>query len=532
MNRQHWRRPIAALVPAFVALLAFGALPAMNLAAQSGPNPNTSNCEPNLLSSVAPEQLNLGDTAHVQLTMNMSCPDYKLPIDLVFLVDVSNSMTRGTPAGTGVDATVVPGGSVNPTAKAPPPGSSPIAPPPVPPAEPLQAPVRTSEPPAPPSVPEPGSSSSLGRSNDPPGCEQPTTPGGSVDPGAGGGQPSLPTVGKPTDKIPVGTPGKPNPLGQDPDQGAPTKTPQIAPTKTPEGGGAAPAPGVTEVTEPAGTEDLVRQAKDFIREFVDQPQIQQDLGNGTLRLGLVAFNDRGRRLVSLSGEGKRVTGRLSLLRGGGKTRVDLGMRTAESVLLERNNARRVNNDADHTKVIILISDGGFCARDLRVKVDKRIEVVTLAAGRGPYAQRLRQMSSKPEYALKLNAKAIKETLFLYGKDFTRFRPVTVPTLELNVELEPSMQLVGGTVNPAAAVDAQKLKWTAPDIDWTKPVTLTYDIRPQAGGVQNINAVAQAIWKDSEKRDGMGVFPAIFVDVAGPTVTATPEVKPTATPELR
>ncbi|MEO8082641.1 MAG: VWA domain-containing protein [Ardenticatenales bacterium] len=530
MKRLRWRHPIAALLPVIIALLAFGALPAMNLAAQSGPNPNTSNCEPNLLSSVAPEQLNLGDTAHVQLTMNMSCPDYKLPIDIIFLVDVSNSMTRASAAGTGADATSVSGG-VAPTAKAPPPGSSPMPPPnpPVPPVLPLQVspPVKTAEPVLPPNVPVPGNSST-GRSSDPAGCEQ---PGSSTSPPGGGiTQPTLPTVSKPTAKSPGSqTPGKP------------VATSQVPMTKTPIGSGAkTPVAGTPpnasnspqQPTEPAGTEDLIRDAKTFIRDFVDQPQIQKDLADGTLRLGLVAFNDRGRRLVSLSGEGKRVTGRLSLLRGSGRTRVDLGMRTAESALLERNNARRVFNDADHTKVIIMISDGGFCARDLRVKVDKRIEVVTLAAGRGPYAQLLRQMASEPEYALKLNAKAIKESMFLYGKDFTRFRPVTVPSLELNVELEPAMQLVGGTIAPNAAVDAQKVRWTAPDIDWTKPVTLTYDIRPQAGGLQNINAIAQAVWKDSEKRDGLGVFPAIFVDVTGPTATSTPEVMATATPELR
>lgn len=522
MNRTLRRRPFLVLVPLVVALTGMAGLPVMRTLAQTGPNPNTSNCEPNLQSSVDPESLVLGETAQVQLTMNMSCPDYKLPVDIVFVVDTSNSMTRGANV-IGVDPTGEAGGviSLTPPAKVTPP---PPDPGPVPPA-PLQVdppPAKTADPSAPPSVPLPGAAPGS-RNSDPPGCEQ--TGGGAIDPGGGGGGlPTLPTVGAPTPRVTPDPRATVPPVG--PGDPAATRT-AISSRPTASTGVDASRQG-----EPAGTEDLIRQAKEFVRDFIDQPQIQQDLANGTLRVGLVSFADRGRRLVSLNGEGKRVTGRLSLLRGGGKTRVDLGLRTAEAVLLERNNARRVFNDADHTKVMIVISDGGFCARDMRVRVDKRIEVITLAAGRGPYATRLRQMSSEPEYALKLNAKAVKETMFLYDKDFLRTRPVTVPSLEMSADLEPTMQLVDGSANPPATIDGQRLTWKSPDIDWTGPVTLTYGIRPLSGGVLNVNALAQVTWQDSEKRPGLGVFPAIFVDVAGPTATATPEIKATATPELR
>lgn len=522
MNRSWARRPILILSPLLLAVVGIASLPVLPMRAQSGPNPNTSNCEPNLQSSVAPESLVLGETAQVQLTMNLSCPEYKLPVDIVFVVDTSNSMTRGQNV-IGVDPTGEAGGviSLTPPAKVTPP---PPDPGPVPPA-PLQVdppPAKTADPAAPPSVPVPGTSPG-NRNSDPPGCEP--AGGGAVNPGGGGGGlPTLPTVGAPTPKV------TPNPGATVPPAGpgdpAATRT-AISTRPTASTGIDAGQQG-----EPAGTEDLIRQAKEFIRDFIDQPQIQQDLANGTLRVGLVSFADRGRRLVSLNGEGKRVTGRLSLLRGAGKTRIDLGLRTAEAVLLERNNARRVFNDDDHTKVLILISDGGFCARDMRVRVDKRIEVITLAAGRGPYATKLRQMSSEPEYALKLNAKAVKETMFVYGKDFLRTRPVSVPSLEMSAELEPTMQLVDGSASPPATIDGQRLTWKSPDIDWTQPVTLTYGVRPLSGGVLNVNRLAQVTWQDSEKRPGLGVFPAIFLDVAGPTATPTPEIKPTATPELR
>jgi len=530
VNRSHWRRPIAALVPILIALLAFGALPAMRLAAQGGPNPNTSDCDPNLLSSVNPEAFSLGQTAQVQLTMNMSCPDYRLPIDLVFLVDVSNSMTRGKAGlGSALPTTSAPGvPGPGTTAKPPvePPVEPPIEPPIEPPVQPLQAgPIQTGEPAEPPGVPVPGGANAGRGNGDPPGCEQ---AGGSTPGGAGGGGstlPKLPTVEGPKTAIPEKTAVQKTAV---PGEG--TRPPGSS--ATPGGPGGAGNDQGGQAAEPAGTEDLIREAKEFIRDFVDQPQIQQDLSDGTLRLGLVAFSDRGRRLMSLTNEGNRVTGRLSLLRGSGRTRIDLGMRTAEAVLLDRNNARRADNDADRTKVVVVLSDGAFCARDLRVKVDKRIEVMTLGAGRGPYTKNLRAIATDLAYALKLQGgRALKDTQYIYTKDFVRTRPVTVSTLEMTAELEPSMQIVDGSVNPAGTVDMQIIKWTAPAIDWTTPVTLTYGIRPQSGGLQNVNHWAHVTWKDSEKRDGQGVFPALYVDVAGPTATATSEIVPTATPEL-
>ena len=123
--------------------LVFGAtlvlLQVADSAAQSGngPNPTTSNCSPFLDRYAEPTELELGETAKIVLNVEPMCPQYRLPVDLVFLVDVSNSMTRGRPGGNTNDPGPgdpndppgEPGPGDNPP-KVPPPGSPPPDPPP------------------------------------------------------------------------------------------------------------------------------------------------------------------------------------------------------------------------------------------------------------------------------------------------------------------------------------------------------------------------------------------------------------------
>jgi hypothetical protein len=480
------------LVPPLFAVAALGLLIASPLRAQT--TPVTSDCATGLLKSVSPAKVQPGDTARVTMVITHTCPDYKLPVDMVFLVDVSNSMTRGSgTAGKPSDSGAGPTSEPNP---------GPIPPPPAPPlgnADWSQF----------------GGLLALDSPDAP--RQDPATPDPGKLPGSGGGLPGdEPSgCGAQTDKPDSGSGiGTPTPLG--PGRPPTPCTGQGCPGPDP-GSGSGPDDEKTDTdAEAAGTEDLIREARNFIRDFVDQPAIQKDLQAGHLRFGLVAFNDRGRRLVSLSQDGKRITTRLGLLRGEGKTRIDLGMRKAEQVFDDRS-SNRVTQDKDRVKVIVLISDGNFCSKDLRVKINKDIRVITLAAGRSANLRKMRTLASENEFALLL--RDMKEMLFLYqhpkgSKPIPQFRPVKMTELTLREELAANQKLVPNSANPVpATVNGQKLDWIFP-MPGT-PITVTYDIQPSEAGVLPVSASSQVEWRDSEKRTGRGSFPDTTIEVGSP-----------------
>ncbi len=471
------------LAPVVAVLGAVGLLSVPRLQAQPIA-PATSDCATGLSKTVDPSQVQPGDTARVTMVITHTCADYRLPMDMIFLVDVSNSMTRGSALGAD-------------------PGTG----------KPTEAPGLATQPPPDPIPPEPPLNL-LGLAEVfAPGADQPS-PGGGTDPGLNPGAPSRPGAEPSGCEGAGASSGISNPGGTPTPEGPPLPglaTPSTNPGSDPGAGSGKPAND-----EAAGTEDLIREARAFIREFIDQPAVQKDLTSSHLRLGLVSFNERGRRLVSLSSDGKRIANRLGLLRGSGKTRIDLGLRTAERTLLDKT-PNRATGEKDRTRVIVVVSDGQFCSRDLRVKVDKRIDVVTLAAGRSANLRKMRDIASETEYALTL--RDMKELMFLYTNTRTpnplpEFRPVKMTELTLRDELSANIQLVAGSPNPAAAtINGQKMEWVFPMP--SDRITVTYDIKPQGTGSLPISAGAGVEWKDSEARPGKADFPAVNIEVVGP-----------------
>jgi len=470
------------VLPPVFALAALGLMIASPLRAQTVPA--ASDCVTGLQKSVSPAKVQPGDTARVTMVITHTCPDYKLPVDMVFAVDTSNSMTRGSaskPGDSGVDPT------------APAPGPGPLPPPPLGGINPLAV-------------------GDLFAGDQP---DQPPDPGSGVDPGAGGKPGDEPSGCGVADKTDPGSGiSTPTPLGP----GRPATSTPTTPGGGDPGSGSGGIGDDKTDTDPelAGTEDLIREARNFIRDFVDQPAIQQDLKSGHLRFGLVSFNERGRRLVSLSEDGKRITTRLGLLRGEGKTRIDLGLRKAEQVFDDRS-SNRANQDKDRVKVVVLISDGNFCSKDMKVKINKDIRVITLAAGRSANLRKMRTMASEGEFALLLRDQ--KEVMNLYtspkgSKPIPQFRPVTMTELAVREDLAANQKLVAGSANPVpATISGQKVDWIFPLP--SSPITVTYDIQPSEAGILPVSVSSQAEWKDSEKRLGRGSFPDTSIEVGGP-----------------
>jgi Mg-chelatase subunit ChlD len=421
--------------------------------------PLTSKCVAGLTKTVDPSVIDLGQTAKVTMVVTHTCPGSALPIDMIFLADVSASMARDTkadsgPGGGGIgDPTPGPGGVPTPD-----PGGG-----------------------LDPDQPKPG--------DEPPGCEEPKT-----DLGGGGGGSGI---------------------------GDPTPTP--AATNTP-GSGSDEKP-----QEPFGTEDLIREVQKTIRDILDRDEVKDAAKNGKLRVGLAQFNDRGSQLVALTERSDQVSARVSRLRGGGHSRIDLGLRTVDTMFQTKDRYGRVIRDDGRVKVLVVLSDGQFCKKDFRTgggRLSGQIKVVTMAVGRRANTQKLRQLASEPEYALTI--KDFKEFIDLFKDALPKPIPVTFAAMTLRDELQPNMRLVPDSADPLTmTLTGQTLEWAlAPP---GSPVTVSYRVEPLEPGSWPVSVASGIAWTDTDELTGTLAFPAVSIEVIAPTATPTPTDTPTNTP---
>ncbi len=522
---RHIRRWGLIVAPLCVLFLSMAALTHASPARQTGVTPPANQCSTATYKSVEPGEIILGQSADVTMVFTQTCVAKRAPIDIVILADESNSMTRAEDRGGRLPT---PGATLDPRV--------------TPPVE------RTPEPSATPGSGNPGGGGGpgVGRDNtEPPGCIE--TP-----PGGGGIRPTLEPKATPTEKLP------PPPLVND---GAPLQDP--FPTRTteprPQPGIPVPTrePGGSDLTdpEPAGSEDLLREVSIFMRDFVNDPAISGDIESGVLRLGFAAFGSRGRTILTLhDGElGKKVGSSGNRLKGEGLSRIDLGLRVAETELNKR--PRSAEGEPVRRKVILILSDGGFCSRDLnRAKVGRDIEVVTVFIGRGGWKRRLDQLATDGRY--KFTQRELKQLIGLYQSTLAVTVPTNMDQLLIRDTLAPEMALVDGSPSPALSVRKDPhMEWwgvhptlplTTTDWHWAHSVispatgikvtdlvtvsermTLTYTVRPLEAGTLPISQDAWAAWHESSGIDGNMLFPSAYIDVLAPT--ATPTNTPTTTP---
>lgn len=475
-----------------------------------------SRCVAGFEKSVKPSFLILGDTAQVTMVMTHTCPADIKPIDLIFLADVSNSMTRGRnlprPGETpGPDPTEVPPEPPFDDAAGDEAEGMALAAA-LPRVDPLQALFGDQEPGPGPGPGDPGPG--LGGS-EPPGCEVPR-----------GGDPPVPgTPGPDPTEVPPEPPFGLALAGEGalsgPDQGpgpGPGPGPGIE-TPTPRGG---------QPDEPPGTEDLIREVQTTIRDILDRPEIQRDLANGKLRVGLASFNDRGNKLIDLTNQAQKVRSRVGSLRGGGHSRIDLGLRTAQTMFVQRDANGRIVQDDDRVKILVIMSDGLFCSRDFRNagRTSNDFKVVTMAAGRSADLRKLRQLASELPYALRLND--LRELMHLYDQVLPASQPVMIPAASIRDELQANMELIPGSVDPpTVTVTGQLLEWQFAPLP--AAVTMTYQVRPLEAGILPVSVASGATWTDSEALPGAGQFPMVDIEVLAPTPTPTNTSTPTDTP---
>jgi Mg-chelatase subunit ChlD len=455
--------PVALTATAFVALV------------RAEPSHQTdveaSGCLTGLTKWVDPESIVLGQTAQVSMLVTGTCPTRYLPVDLVIVADESNSMTRLVQQRAATSAP--PATKTTPDPRTPPPTQG--------------------------SITTPGTPGSDTRNHEPPFC----------NPNQGGR--TQPTIApKPTIK-PTPNPSEPPP---------PPDTPgPIAPPRT--GIAVEPTEDINAL-EPAGNTDWVREEKSWVRDFIEQPQIAQDIANGRLRVGFVSFNERARIRQPLTDQASKISSAATRMRGGEVTYVQQGLRTAEQMLTgsgSRKNEERI-------QVILLLSDFQFCQKDMK-RASKDIQVLTVGFGvRSWDLRNMFDLATDRRFAVQDHV--LRDVMQLYDQVVAAGTPVDMDQLTVRDELADNMALVPNSVQPpTVTVTGQLLEWTfAPP---TLPLTLSYGIQPLEAGTHPVSRQSGIDWQDSETLVGSGRFPTVTIEVLPPTPTPTDTPTNTPTP---
>jgi Mg-chelatase subunit ChlD len=422
------------------------------------PTQSMSSCVAELQKSADPTTLSLGGQTQASLAISITCAARMKPVDLVFVADESNSMTKQLGDG----GTSEPG-----------------------------IPMDTPDPLEPTETPGPG--------------------GGGGTPGSGlGDEPAWCAILEGGGSIPSITP-----------------TPRRPPRRTP-----TPVDRIeTAVPEPAGADDLLRDVKEFVGDFMDQDVIKRDMTSDRLHVGFVSFNEKAVVKQALTDQASKITSAAGRMRGGNVTRINQGVKEAERVLDGTGSRVDLGKDG-REQIVILLSDFRFCQRDVRSggKFRKEADVITIGVGRD-YNKKL-WVEYTTDRQLALQPKDLKEVVHLYENVFAPLIPVTVKDLKAHDELAGNMGLIPGSVQPpTVTITGQLLEW---QLDPLKlPWQLGYTVQPAEAGTHPLSVAAGIDWTDSEGAVGSAMFPSvdleIIPDTATPTPTATATVIPSDTP---
>lgn len=288
-----------------------------------------------------------------------------------------------------------------------------------------------------------------------------------------------------------------------------------------------PTPGPIEPTEDpeeAGTEDRIREAKGWVKDFVGRPDIERDLASDRLRVGFVSFNDETRIRQALTSEISRITGAANRLSGGGTSLINVGLREAERQLVGSTSRFKLG-DPNRVQVLVILSDFNFCKRDVNgFRPNKNLSVITVGMGRRYNERNAQSMASDRNMALGRND--LRDFDELYAQVLAVPKPVTLSKLTARDELSEGMDLLPGSVQPmTATITGQLIEWPLDPLAF--PWSLGYRVAPQLPGLQPLSASAYVQWTDSEGLPGSAPFPDVNIDVIPMTATPTPTF--TATP---
>ncbi|MBK7781158.1 MAG: VWA domain-containing protein [Ardenticatenia bacterium] len=364
---------------------------------------------------------------------------------------------------------------------------------------------------------------SMTKSKAPGGGSVPGDPTETPDPGSGtpdpgGGGISTPDTGsKPGDE----------PTWCDPKgfELEPTATPtrRFPPRRT-------PTPGIEEEPteeplEAAGDTDLIREEKNWLRDFLDQDVVKRDMASDRLRMGFVSFSDGAKVKQGLTNDASNILSASNRMRGSDLSFIGQAFREVDRVYTGGGS----RPDAERTKVLIILSDFHFCAKDIRAALSgkDRPHVFTVGFGRSYNTRYARDLASDPRLVMKPND--IKEMMNLYEVLIAPPKPIQLKVMTVRDTLAANMRYVPDSANPpTVTLTDQTLEWALDRV----PVTLTYRVEPLGPepGIFPVSDLAEFLWTDSLDLLGRAIFPVPQVEILAytPTPSATPTNTPTET----
>jgi len=304
-----------------------------------------------------------------------------------------------------------------------------------------------------------------------------------------------------------------------------TRTPTPRPRRRTPTPGPRPTEEEEQSLEPAGTEDLIRDEKTWIRDLLDLSEVQRDLASDRLRIGFVSFSGDVRSKAPLTNDPGSITSAAGRMRGSDLTHVNEGMSEAGKMLTGAG-SRADAGDRNRVQIVVLLSDFQFCKRDMRLggAAGSDVQVITVAFGREYHVRNHLNMASERNFALQKSE--LPELINLYETVLAPPRPVAIRQTTVRDQLADNMRLIPGSVNPpTVTITGQLLEWQLGAL----PQRLTYAVEPQAAGIHPLSVSASASWTDSLGLAGSAPFPDVQVEVLAVTATPTPTFTPTPIP---
>lgn len=263
----------------------------------------------------------------------------------------------------------------------------------------------------------------------------------------------------------------------------------------------------------------LEDAKEAAVSFVELMDLSRS------RVSVVSFSTTGRLEARLSRNERHIREVISRLAAEGGTNISAGLREAGRSLDQP-------GDADAVRAIVILTDGrdglgpDAVLQQAELLKQRGVYIVSIGLGLQADVELLKNIAGTPDdfhYAPRS-----RDLADVYARIASRLEEISAGDVVVIDELPADMQLVPGSVAPAASVDlaARRLTWRQPLVP-VGGLRFSYEVRPAKLGWRPTNTRAEASFVDSEGRSGLAVFPVPKVLVlAAPLPTPTGGVTPT------
>ncbi|MCA9875480.1 MAG: VWA domain-containing protein, partial [Anaerolineales bacterium] len=271
--------------------------------------------------------------------------------------------------------------------------------------------------------------------------------------------------------------------------------------------------------------DLLKEA---VIQFLDEVNLQ----SGADQLAIVEFDSAANIVQPLLSNRAALTQAIDNINEGNGTAIAAGLTSGQQAL--------ASSRADASQVLIIITDGqdgggflGLPDSSLRSKANdikaQGIRIITIGLGPDVDEDLLQDLASQPaDYHFAPSANNLAQLYADIGSTVAS-QPLAATDVIVEHRFDASLfELVAGSVSGDNTTMPGIITWAVRDLS-EAPVMLSYQLRPLAGGTNNISLGETISYnRCGATRTTDSLPPGLPVAVQLPTATPTP-VTPTATP---